>query len=123
KGTGAALPDLLAGRLDFFFMTQFEAVGAVKSGHVRALAVTAPQRMPQFPGVPTMAELGFQNFDAKVTYGFVLPATTPAPVVQRLHEAVLKAMATPAVQNALQNLGAVPAPGTPQEEAATIRSE
>jgi tripartite-type tricarboxylate transporter receptor subunit TctC len=123
KGTGAALPDLMAGRLDFFFMTQFEAVGAVKSGHVRALAVTAPQRVAVLPEVPTMAELGFQNMDAKVTYGFMLPAGTPPAVVQRLHAAVLKAMATPNVQGALQTLGAVPYPGTGDEQAATIRSE
>jgi tripartite-type tricarboxylate transporter receptor subunit TctC len=121
KGTGAALPDLMAGRLDFFFMTQFEAVGAVRSGHVRALAVTAPQRVAVLPDVPTMAELGFQNMDARVTYGFM--SGTPPPVVQRLHGAVLKAMATPGVQGALQTLGAVPYPGGGDEQAATIRSE
>jgi len=123
KGTGAALPDLIAGRLDFFFMTQFEAVGAVKGGQLRALAITSAQRVPVFPDIPTMSELGFTGLEARVSYGYLVPLNTPAPVVQRIHDAVLKVMATPNVQRSLQTLGATPNPGGPEEMSATIKSE
>jgi tripartite-type tricarboxylate transporter receptor subunit TctC len=123
KGTGAAIPDLMAGRLDFFFLTQLEAVGAVKGGHLRALAVTAPQRLAVFPETPTMAELGFKGLEAKISFGFMVPLNTPAPIRQALHDAVLKAMVAPSVRKALQSLGATPSPGGPDELGATIRAE
>jgi tripartite-type tricarboxylate transporter receptor subunit TctC len=123
KGTGAALPDLMAGRLDFFFMTQFEAVGAVKGGHIRALAVTAPQRVAGFPDTPTMIELGFSGFELRAWYAYMVPINTPAPVVQRIREAILKSLSAPEVQKTMQTLGAAPFPGGPEDLSAMIKSE
>jgi tripartite-type tricarboxylate transporter receptor subunit TctC len=123
KGTGAAMADLVGGRLDFFFLTQFEAIGAVKGGHVFPLAVTANKRTTGFPDTPTMIELGFSGFDSKVSYGYMVPLKTSAHIVQQIQDAVLRSITAPNVQSAMQTLGATSFPGGPNELTATVKSE
>jgi len=123
KGNSALMPDLMGGRLDFSFTNQPEAMQGVASGRLRALAVTAMQRNPVLPDVPTMIESGFPGFDPSSFYGYLVPAGTPAPVVEQLHAAMAKAVASPEVQERFKTLGMSSASGTPEELAASIRAD
>lgn len=101
KGNGAAMADLIGGRLDFYVATVGEAVGNIKEGKLNALAVTAKSRLSVLPDVPTTIEAGFTGLSPLVTWGFVVPKRTPAPIVRQLHEAIAKAVAAPATQERL----------------------
>ncbi|WPB55897.1 tripartite tricarboxylate transporter substrate binding protein [Xylophilus sp. GOD-11R] len=123
KGNAAVIPDLIGGRLDFFFATQPEALQGVSGGHLRALAVTATQRVAAFPGVPTMIEAGFPNFDPSSNYGYMVPANTPPAVVVQLYEAIARVVNTPAVQERFQTLGLTSALADPQAWGASVKND
>ncbi len=91
KGGGPAMTDLMGGQVPMLFSSLGPAVGAVKSGKIRALAVTSPQRSAAFPDVPTMDEVGIKGFDSTAWYGLVAPAGLPPEVVARLTQALQKA--------------------------------
>ena len=84
KGSGPALTDLLGGHVQIYFSSLPPAVGLVKEGKLRALAVTGPKRSTSFPDVPTVAEQGLPGFEAVLHYGIVAPAGTPRPIVDKL---------------------------------------
>jgi tripartite-type tricarboxylate transporter receptor subunit TctC len=86
----------------------------VKSGRLRALAVSSPQRIAVLPEVPTVAESGYPGFEADQWYGIVAPAGTPAERVARLNAEINKALALPDVAQQLAVEGATPMPGTPK---------
>jgi len=123
KGNSAVIPDLIGGRLDFFFASQPEAVQGVNSGYLRALAVTATDRVKGFPSVPTMIDAGYRGFDPSSNYGYMLPAGTPAPIARRLNEALGKVIAMPVVQERFQALGLTPSFCAPDQWTATVKSE
>lgn len=106
KGS-AANTDLLAGSLDFIFDSITTSTPFIKSGKVRALAVTTSVRSPLLPDVATIEQLGYPGYSASNWYAVVAPAGTPAPVVQRLNEAFVKAARTPEVEKKLQGLGVI----------------
>ena len=91
KGGGPAMTDLMGGQIPMLFSSLGPAVGAVKSGKIRALAVTSPQRSAAFPDVPTMDEVGLKGFDSTAWYGLLGPAGLPQEVVTRLTQALAKA--------------------------------
>jgi tripartite-type tricarboxylate transporter receptor subunit TctC len=91
KGGGPAMTDLMGGQVPMLFSSLGPAVGAVKSGKIRALAVTSLKRSGAFPDVPTMDEVGLKGFDSTAWYGLVGPAGLPPEVVSRLSRALLKA--------------------------------
>jgi tripartite-type tricarboxylate transporter receptor subunit TctC len=91
KGGGPAMTDLMGGQVPMLFSSLGPAVGAVKSGKIRALAVTSPMRSGAFPDVPTMDEVGLKGFDSTAWYGLVGPAGLPPEVISRLTQALLKA--------------------------------
>jgi tripartite-type tricarboxylate transporter receptor subunit TctC len=91
KGGGPAMTDLMGGQVPMLFSSLGPVVGAVKSGKIRALAVTSPTRSGAFPDVPTMDEAGLKGFDSTAWYGLVGPASLPSEVVSRLSQALLKA--------------------------------
>ena len=91
KGGGPAMTDLMGGQVPMLFSSLGPAVGAVKSGKIRALAVTSPRRSAAFPDVPTMDEAGLKGFDSTAWYGLVGPAGLAPEVVSRLSQALLKA--------------------------------
>ncbi|MBI1203853.1 MAG: tripartite tricarboxylate transporter substrate binding protein [Rhodopseudomonas sp.] len=97
-GAGPAVIDLMAGNVDVMFVTLSSAVQFVKAGKLKAFAVTTVKRVPQLPDVPSMAELGFPDDVSSSWQGLFAVAGTPAPIVARLHAAVLKAMADPDVR-------------------------
>jgi len=91
KGGGPAMTDLMGGQVPMLFSSLGPAVGAVKSGKIRALAVTSLTRSAAFPDVPTMDELGFKGFDSTAWYGLLGPAGLPQEAVSRLTQALAKA--------------------------------
>jgi tripartite-type tricarboxylate transporter receptor subunit TctC len=99
------------------------ALPMVTAGRVRALAVTSPQRMAQLADVPTMAEAGFPRSGVTTWYGLFAPARTPAPIVQKLNQAVVRVLHKPHVVKALAQQGAVVIANTPEQFATTLDAE
>ena len=110
KGSGAAYPDLIAGRITFMFDVMGSALPQVKSGQVRAIAVTATKRSSALPDVPTLNELGYPGFDVGTWFGIFAPSAIPTAIQNRLEEAVLAALNTPEVINQLASVMAEPVP-------------
>jgi tripartite-type tricarboxylate transporter receptor subunit TctC len=126
KGSGPAMQDLLAGRLDY--MCEFVSVGKphVEAGTLKALVVMAKERSPALPGVPSGAELGIANLEAYTWNAFFLPKNTPAPVVRRLNEAVSQTLETKSVRDHLERLGVAVVPPerrSPEYLARFVREE
>jgi tripartite-type tricarboxylate transporter receptor subunit TctC len=105
KGGGPAMTDLMGGQIPLLFSSLGPAIGAVKSGKIRALAVTSPQRSQAFPDVPTMDEAGLKGFDSTAWYGILGPAGLPQQVVARWTQALAKAGADQAVMNQITATG------------------
>lgn len=123
KGNAAALNDVMGGQVDAMFSTVTVAGPFVRSGRVRALAVTGPVRSSLFPEVPTVAESGLPGFVTEGWYGLLAPAGTPKPVVDQLHKSFAQALALPAVKQALAAGGNEPAVLAPAEFQAFIQAE
>ena len=117
------MTDLLSGTVQMMFDTAPSASSHAKSGRLRALAVTGLARLPELPDVPTFAELGFKEFDAPAWYGLLAPAGTPESAIKVLNEAMNKVLNDPAVRKRLQDLGAEPSPGSPEQLRAFLNSE
>ena len=116
KGNGPALTEVMSGRVDFIFYPMIGVASHVADKKLRILAVTTDKRHPDFPNVPTMAEAGFPGFEAYVgPVGFMAPAGTPAPVVDKLGSAIRVALAKPAVRDRLRGLGGIVVGSTPEE--------
>ncbi|UUZ77240.1 tripartite tricarboxylate transporter substrate binding protein [Polaromonas sp. P1(28)-13] len=105
RGVAPALQDVIGGRVHFMFVSSIEGMQMVGPNGVRVLGVTAEQRHPSLPDVPTMAELGFAGFVPAVWYGFVVPKNTPAETVDRLYQAFAKAANDQGVREKLGRLG------------------
>jgi len=110
KGSGAAYPDLIAGRVTFMFDVMGSALPQVNAGQVRAIAVTSTKRSSALPDVPTLNELGYPGFDVGTWFGIFVPSATPTPIQNKLEEAVLAALNTPEVINQLSSVMAEPVP-------------
>jgi tripartite-type tricarboxylate transporter receptor subunit TctC len=123
RGTAPSINDLIAGQVDATFTGAPAVLPHIRSGRLRALAVSSPQRIANLPDVSTVAESGYAGFEADQWYGVVAPAGTPAAVVARLNAEINKALALPDVAQQLAGEGAVPTPGTPQAFADLIRRE
>jgi tripartite-type tricarboxylate transporter receptor subunit TctC len=123
KGASPALNDLLGGQIAMGFMTSLSSVPYFKSGKLRALAVAAPQRMPQLPDVPTMAEAGFPGVEMNSWSGLLAPAKTPPEIVAKLNREAVKALQSPDVHEKLVSQGALVVGSSPQEFAAYLARE
>ena len=108
KGTGPAQVDLLAGRIPLMFDNLINGLANAKAGSVRALAVTSTKRWPGAPDLPTLAEVGLPDTDLVSVFGLVAPLGTPKAAVDRIASALLEGMATPAIRNRLNQIGAEP---------------
>jgi tripartite-type tricarboxylate transporter receptor subunit TctC len=122
RGTAPSITDLMAGNVDATFTGAPAVLPHVKSGRLRALAVSSAQRLSMLPAVPTVAESGYPGWEADQWYGVVAPAGTSAAVVNRLNAEVNKALGLPDVQQ-LATEGAVAMAGTPQAFGELIRRE
>jgi len=123
KGGAPALTDLIAGRLTYMLLNPLETVPHVKSGKLRALAVSSARRIDSLPDVPTFTEAGVKDFNASVWWGFVVPAATPKEAVARLEREILKSLGNPEVKGKLEKLGAVVDPQDATAFGAFLRSE
>ncbi|WP_083384263.1 tripartite tricarboxylate transporter substrate binding protein [Cupriavidus sp. USMAHM13] len=123
KGGAPALTDLMGGQVDAYFANAASGIPYVKSGKLRALAVTSARRMPALPDVPTLIESGLPGFEVLEWNGVFVPKGTPAPVVARLAAAVAAAMHDPKVKARLTELGVVPVGGTPDEFSRFLHGE
>jgi tripartite-type tricarboxylate transporter receptor subunit TctC len=122
KGTGPALTDLLGAHVAMYFSSLPSAIGLVKEGKVRALAVTGAKRSKVFPDVPTVAET-LPGFEAVLRYGIVAPAGTPRPIIDKLNAALRQALAEPDVIARMARDGTDSVSSTPEEYAADIDRE
>jgi tripartite-type tricarboxylate transporter receptor subunit TctC len=123
KGSAPALTDLIGGQVQLIFDSMPSAMPHVKSGKVRALAVTTAKRSPTVPDLPTIAESGVPGFDISTWYGVWAPAGTPKDIVNKIAAEIAKALHQPAVRERLAALGAEPVGNTPEEFAAYCQSE
>lgn len=110
KGSTSAIPDVLAGRVDFFFDGPGVSVPLVKEGKLRALAVTDTQRYADLPDVPTMAEAGFPKQELNSWFGLVTLAGTPKPIVDKLHQSIVEALKHPDSVQRIAAVGGIVAP-------------
>jgi tripartite-type tricarboxylate transporter receptor subunit TctC len=122
KGNAPALADLLGGVLSFTFDTVVTAVPHVRSGRLHALAVSGTKRAPALPGVPTLQELGYKDFDVSQFVGLMVPAKTDSAIVRRLQEEVVRALKSPEVIERLQNEGGNELVGSTPEAFASVIS-
>jgi len=123
RGTAPSLTDLIAGQVNATFTGSTVVLPHVRSGRLRALAVSSAQRIPALPDVPTVAENGLPGFEADQWYGLVAPAGTPAAVVSRINAEVNRALVQADVAEQFSREGAVAQPGTPQSFGDLIRRE
>jgi len=123
KGGGPAIIDLLAGNIQLIFATAASSVGHIKTGKIRALAVTTAKRSALVPDLPTVAEAGLPGFEANNWNGFLVAAKTPRPVINRLNKDIAAALALPDIKDFLFKQGLDAAPGTPEELGAYMKSE
>ena len=115
KGSGPAVTDVVAGHIPLMFDTMLVVGGHVKSGKLRALAVTSDKRLDLLPDVPTAAESGVPGFEVGSWQAVFAPAKTPKEIITRLNTEIANAMKTPDVQARLVDLAVVPAAGPPEE--------
>ena len=123
KGGGPAMTDLMGGQVPILFSSLGPAVGAVKSGKIRALAVTSPQRAAAFPDVPTMDELGVKGFDSTAWYGLAGPAGLPQEVVTRWTQALAKIAGDKAVLSQIDATGCDTNIMTPAQTVERIKAD
>jgi tripartite-type tricarboxylate transporter receptor subunit TctC len=123
KGTAPGVVDLLAGQVLVMAPNLLTALAHIKSGKLRALAVTSSKRSQALPDVPTVAESGLAGYDSTQWYGVLAPAGTPREIVSRLHEAIVHALRDDEVGKRLAADGAEAVGSTPEEFAAFIKSE
>lgn len=121
KGTAPAMTDLIGGQLQLMFSDATSAIPQVKSGRVRAVAVT--RRIDAMPDIPTFAETGFPNYDPSFWVGIFAPAGTPREIVLRLNGAIVKSLQVPELRERFISEGAQPVSNTPEEFTEFVRAE
>src|SRR6476661_6677528 len=123
KGRASAIPDLLGGRVTMMFDNMPSSLPLVREGKLRALGVTSAKRSPAAPDIPTLAESGLPGFEAVSWFAMFAPASTPAPVVNKLQAEISKILKSPDISKKLLDIGLDPSGSTPAELAAYQKSE
>ncbi len=123
RGSGPAITDLVAGRVDVFFDNLPSILPHIRSGAVRALAAVSAERIPELPDVPTFGEAGVQGMVIDSWFGFLAPAATPRPAVLALNAAFNRALSDAAVRQRLAQVGVMPVGGTPERMRDHIHAE
>jgi tripartite-type tricarboxylate transporter receptor subunit TctC len=123
KGRAQAVPDLLGGRITMIFDNMPSALPLVKSGDVRAIAVTSATRSPAAPSIPTLAESGLPGFEATSWFALMAPAGLPKEVLTKINAETVRVMNLPDVREKLTALGLDVAPGSPEALAQHIQTE
>jgi len=123
QGEIAAITAAVGGHIPMVFVNASAVAPFVKSGKMRALAVTTPERAEVLPRVPTMREVGYPEIEATNWSGLVVPAATPPSAISRLNAELVRALRDPEIQEKLNTYGMSPAPGTPEQFDALLRFE
>jgi tripartite-type tricarboxylate transporter receptor subunit TctC len=123
KGTGDATPDLISSQVKVMFFGATQALTQVNAGQLKVLAVGSPERLPELPDVPTIAESGFPGFTSYNIWGVMAPTGTPEPIVQRLRGAIAEAVSDPDISEWYRTSELSPLAGGVDEMMQTIRSE
>lgn len=123
RGTAPAVTDLVGGQLQLMLTGAPAVMSFVKSGQLRALAVSSSKRLDALPELPTVAESGYKGFEADQWYGIVAPAGTPREIVLKLNAQINQALASAELKTRLQNEGAIATPTTPEAFGALIVRE
>ncbi len=124
KGNGPALAEVISGRVTFMFYPIVGIAGQIAGGKLKAIAVGTAAPDPDFPSVPTMTQAGFPGLEVTAPWvGMLVPAGTPAPVVNRLAEEIRKSLAKPDIRAKMKEQGAVIVGDTPSEFAAFLRKD
>ena len=123
KGSGPGMTDLIGGQVPLMFDSLASALPHIRSGKIRAIAVTTAQRAPQLPEVPTVAEAGYAGFEGAGWSGFVLPAGTPRAVVDKISADTQAVLREPQMRDRIVERGGIPDPRTPQEYGEFIKAE
>lgn len=123
KGGAPAVTDLIGGNVQLMFADIGTALPHLRSGRLRALAVTSAEHSPLLPGVPTMAEAGIRDFELSGWMGLFAPAKTPPAIVARLNREIVAALNAPDIRQQLADLSLQPRPMTPEQFATFVRAE
>ena len=123
RGTAPAVTDLMGGQIQMLFTGAPAVMGQVKSGQLRAWAVSSPKRLEALPDLPTVAEAGYKNFEADQWYGVVAPAGTPRDIVLKLNQQINLALNSAELKKRLTTEGAVATPETPEAFGKLITQE
>jgi tripartite-type tricarboxylate transporter receptor subunit TctC len=122
KGAGPALVDLMGGQVQVMFDNLPSSAGHIKTGKLRALAVTSEQREPSLPNVPSVGET-VKGYEATAWFGIGMPRNTPKDIIEKVNAEVNRALADPKMRDRLAELGGRPIPGTPEDFGRTIAEE
>jgi len=123
RGIGQSFTDMMAGKIGFAFSSIAGAVPFTKDNRLIPLAVTSLKRSDVYPDVPTMDESGMKGFEVDLWYVVLAPTAVPAPIVAKINEAMVKALAMPEMKAAFGKIGAEPVSSTPKDGAAFLHSE
>ena len=123
KGAAPALTATMSGEVEAFLPTIISGMPQVKSGRVRAIALTTKERSPLLPNLPTVAEQGFPGFEVSGWYGLLAPAAVPKDVLATLNAEVVKVLRLPVTKERMASEGALPVGNTPEQFAAYMRTE
>lgn len=123
KGASQALTDLIGGQIDLYMSSVPTALGQIKTGKLRPIAVTSSKRVSDLPSVATVSESGYKGFEAVTWFGLLVPAGTPAPIIQKLNAATNTALKSADVREKIAAEGADVMGGTPEAFAALIKDE
>lgn len=123
KGSGEAVTEVISGRVDYYFSPIAPVIGQIRNGQLVALAVGSPKRASALPQVPTTAEAGVPGSEFNFWIGMMAPGKTPRDIVNRLHDEVVKALATPEVKERFAALGAEAWTMKPEQFNAYLRDE
>jgi len=123
RGAGPMITDLLGGRITMSFIAIAPTIPLVREGKVRALAVTSAKRFGAAPELPTMIEAGFPGFVSILSIGLMAPAGTPAAIIEKIHQDLVKALAPPEVRKKLSDIGMEVIGNSPKEFAAALAAE
>ena len=123
KGAGPAAIDVIAGQIPIYFMNALQAVPHIRSGRLRALAVTSEQRFPTLPEIPSIAEAGVSGYAMTNWYGLLVTGGTPRNSITKLHAEVARILALPELKERLVNEGATVIASTPDDFMAFLKKE
>ena len=123
KGAGPAISDVVAGQVPLTFTSMATAAPHVKSGRLRVLGVTSAQRLPAFPAVPTFEEAGIPGMTLEHWWGVMAPAHTPRPVIDKLHDEIVRALQSDDIRERFAALAVEPRSTTPEQFRALLESD